>query len=157
MATDGGAKAFKGSLGSVLTDSKSKVLISCYGRAAGHDPLSFRSEASAFLAALRVIFLIAEYYKEIPEELIVITKQLCLFTDSLSMLKKLTAMNKYPTAHPKCTMDSEWDLLQVIHNLMAKMKERPELKWVRSHQDDDPDIVCKSPRGFLCNILLSGK
>ena len=105
MATNGGAKAFKGSLGFVFTDSKSKVLISCYRRSAGHDPLSFRSVASAFLAALRVNFLVAEYYKERPDKSKAITKQLCLFTDSESMLKKLTTMNKYPTAHLKCTMD----------------------------------------------------
>ena len=123
MATDGGAKTFKGSLGFVIIDSESKVLISCYGQSAEHDPLSFRSEASAFLAALRVIFLIAEYYKESPDESIAIIKQLCFFTDSGSMLKKLTAKNKYPTTHLKCTMDSKWDLLQVIHSLMAKMKE----------------------------------
>ena len=41
MATDGGAKAFKGSLGFVITDTKNKMLMSCYGRTAGHDPLSF--------------------------------------------------------------------------------------------------------------------
>ena len=60
MATNGGAKAFKGSLGFVITDSKNKVLISCYGKAAGHDPLSFRTKTSAFLAALRVVSLIAK-------------------------------------------------------------------------------------------------
>ena len=52
MATDGGAKAFKGSLGFVITDKKHRVLISCYGRVAGHDPLSFQTKASVFLAAL---------------------------------------------------------------------------------------------------------
>ena len=66
MATDGGAKAFKGSLGFVITDKKKKVLMSCYGRTAGHDPLSFRTKASAFLAALQVVLLIAEYNKEGP-------------------------------------------------------------------------------------------
>ena len=56
------------------------------------------------------------------------------------MLKKLTPLNKYPTAHLRCTMDPEWDVIQVIHRLMGTMKERPELEWVRSHQDDDPDV-----------------
>ena len=37
-------------------------------------------------------------------------------------------------------VDSEWDILQVIHRLMTKMKEQPELNWVQSHQDDDSDI-----------------
>ena len=41
MATDRGAKAFKGSLGFVITDTEHRVLILCYGRTAGHDPLSF--------------------------------------------------------------------------------------------------------------------
>ena len=58
MATDGGTKAFKGSLRFVITIPESKVLISSYGQAVGHDSLSFQSEASAFLAALRVIFLV---------------------------------------------------------------------------------------------------
>ena len=49
-------------------------------------------------------------------------------------------MNKYPTAHLKCVMDPKWELLQVIHRLlMDKMKERRELEWVRSHQDDEPN------------------
>ena len=52
MATDGGVKVFEGSLGFVIIDSKNKVLISCYGRAAGRGSLSFRTKASAFLAAL---------------------------------------------------------------------------------------------------------
>ena len=64
MGTDGGAKAFKGSIGFVITDAKHKVLLSCYCRTAGHDPLSFQTEASAFLAALRIVLLIAAYYNE---------------------------------------------------------------------------------------------
>ena len=34
----------------------------------------------------------------------------------------------------------KWDILKVIHRLMNKMKEQPELDWVTSNQDDDPDI-----------------
>ena len=153
MATDGGAKAFKGSIGFVITNKQHKVLMSCYGRTAGHDPLSFRTEASAFLAALRVILLIAEYYKEEPTGELATNKEMTLFTDSLSMKKKLTAMNKYPTAHLKCTMDPEWDILQAIHSMMGKMKEQPTLEWVRSHQDDDPnEDISKLSRAAQLNI-----
>ena len=115
MATDGGAKPFKGSIGFLITDSTHKVLLSCYGRTAGHDPLSFRTEASAFLAALRILFMIAKYHKEESTESIAINTPITLFTDSESMLRKHTAMNKYPTAHLRCTMDPEWDIIQVIH------------------------------------------
>ena len=139
MATDGGAKAFKGSLGFVITDAKHKVLISCYGRTAGHDPLSFRTESSAFLAALRVVLLIADYYKEELTGLLTTNKEITFFTDSLSMVNKLKTMSKYPTANLKCAMDPEWDLVRVIHRVMGKMKEKLELEWVRSHQDDDPE------------------
>ena len=70
MGTDGGAKAFKGSIGFVITDAKHKLLISCYGRTAGHDPLSFQTETSAFLAALQIVLLIAAYYNEEPTGLL---------------------------------------------------------------------------------------
>ena len=153
MATDGGAKAFKGSIGFVITDAQHKVLISCYGQTAGHDPLSFRTEASAFLAALRVVLLIAAYYNEEPTGLLTTGKEMTLFTDSRSMVNKLDAMNKYPTAPLKCTMDPEWDVLQAIHTVMSKMKEQPELVWVRSHQDDDPDEdISKLDKSAQLNI-----
>ena len=85
------------------------------------------------------MILLAEYYKENPTKLLATNKLITLFTDSLSMVNKLEVMNKYPTTHLRCVMDSEWDLLQVIHRLMVKMKEKPELEWIHSHQDDDRD------------------
>ena len=69
------------------------------------------------------------------------------------MVKNLTALNKYPTAHLRCAMDPEWGLSQVIHRLMSKMKEKPKFEWVRSHQDDDPDVdITKLSVGIKINI-----
>ena len=51
IATDGGAIQFKGSLGFVIADADGEILLSCYGQPSGNDPLSFRSEICAFLAA----------------------------------------------------------------------------------------------------------
>ena len=110
MATDRGAKAFKGSLGFVITDAEHRVLLSCYGKIAGHDLLSFQTKARAFLAALQVVLLIVEYYKEEPTGLSATNKKITLFTNNLSMIKKLDAINKCLTAHLKCAMDLEWDL-----------------------------------------------
>ena len=56
MATDGGAIKHKGSLGFILTNTDGTILLSCYGRPAGYNPMSFRSEACAFLAAIRIIY-----------------------------------------------------------------------------------------------------
>ena len=44
------------------------------------------------------------------------------------MVNKLEVIDKYPTVYRKCVMDSEWELLQVIHRLMAKMNESSKLK-----------------------------
>ena len=130
MATDGGAQAFKGSIRFFITIAKHKVLTLFYVRTASHNPLSFRTEASAFLAIPRVVLLIKEYYKEKPTGLLATNKVINLFTDSRSMVNKLDSMNKHPTAHLKCTMDLEWDVLQEIHTVMDKKKDQPELEWV---------------------------
>ena len=137
LGIDRGAKAFKGSIGFVITNATHKSLIPCYGRTAGHNPLLFRTEASTFLAALRIVLLIAAYYQEEPNGLLTTGKDMTLFADSKSMINKLNAINEYPTAYLKCTMDPKWDVLQAIHTVMDKMKEKLELEWVRSHQDDD--------------------
>ena len=117
------------------------MLLSCYGRIAEHDPLSFRTEASAFLAALQVVLLIAAYNNEEPTKVLTTGKEIMLFIDRKSMMNKLNAMNKYPTVHLKCTMDPEWDVLQAIHTVMGKIKVTPELEWLRSYQDDHPEDI----------------
>ena len=62
-------------------------------------------------------------------------------------------MIKYPTAHLRCAMDSEWDILQVLHQLMKQMKEQLVLDWVASYQDDDPTIdVTTLSKGPQLNI-----
>ena len=154
MGTDGGAKAFKGSIGFVITDTKHKVLLSCYGRTTGHDPLSFQTEASAFLVALQIILLIAAYYNKEPTGLLSTGKAMTLLIDSLSMVNKLNEMHKYPTAHLKCTMDPEWDVLQSIHTITGKMKEQPDLEWVHGHQDDNKSYeeIMKLDKAAKLNI-----
>ena len=50
-------------------------------------------------------------------------------------------------------MDSEWDIIQVLHRLKNKMKEQLELEWIQSHQDDDPTTDIKTlPVGTQPNI-----
>ena len=41
-------------------------------------------------------------------------------------------------------MNSEWNILQILHRLMNQMKERLTLKLVVSHQDDYPTIDIKT-------------
>ena len=113
FATDGGAVKFKGSLVFLLTDKTGERILACYGQPAGHDPLSYRAEICAFLAALRLITLLVEYYKGILDEKCTMETKFHLFIDSKSMLDKLKEIDKYPTAHLKTVMYSEWDVLHV--------------------------------------------
>jgi hypothetical protein len=62
IATDGGAVPFKGSLGFIIADKEGTILAKCFGQPSGNDPLSFRSEICAFLAAARFITYLVEYY-----------------------------------------------------------------------------------------------
>jgi hypothetical protein len=98
VATDGGAIPFKGSLGFVIADDEGNIMATCFGQPAGHDPLSFRSEICAFLAAVTFITTMIQYY----DSSLNCTEKVCgkfqFYTDSLSMLTKLKAFGKYPTA-----------------------------------------------------------
>ena len=117
LATDGGGIQYKGSLGFVMTASNETILLSCFRQPTGLDPLSFCSEACTTLVATRLIFLIAQHYDKLITDAIDIPCKIHLYTDSLSMIKKLNSMDAYPTAHLKYVMDSEWDILQALQTL----------------------------------------
>ncbi|OEU09351.1 hypothetical protein FRACYDRAFT_248200 [Fragilariopsis cylindrus CCMP1102] len=59
-----------------------------------------------------------------------------VYTDSLSMIKKLEAYDEYPTAHLKTVLHSEWDVLSALSRTLKKFRTYPKLSWVKSHQDD---------------------
>ena len=136
VATDGGAIPFKGSLGFVLADAEGTIYLSCYGQPAGHDPLSFRSEICAFLAAVQLVQHLIQYY----DDVLLCTEQaggkFQFYTDSLSMIKKLEAYSEYPTAPLKTVLHSEWDVLSALHRALQRFPTYPKINWVKSHQDD---------------------
>ena len=136
IATDGGAIPFKGSLGFVLADECGIILLSCYGQPAGHDPLSFRSEICAFLAAVRLIAMLTKYYDDLLPCKEKAKGNFQFYTDSLSMIKKLEAYSEYPTAPLKTVLHSEWDVLSALHRALQWFPTYPKITWVKSHQDD---------------------
>jgi hypothetical protein len=108
IATDGGAIPMQGSLGFVFADENGNILVTCFGQPSGNDPLSFRSEMCAFLAAVRLVTLLTKYYdKKLTCNEPAISK-IQVYTDSLSMIKKLKAYDKYPTAPLTTVLDSEY-------------------------------------------------
>mgnify|MGYP002632820832 CR=1 FL=1 len=118
IATDGGAIPMKGSIGFVLADDDGNILLTCFGQPAGHNPLSFRSEICAFLAAIRLVTLLNQYYDDILECKEPARSKIQVYTDSLSMIKKLKAYDEYPTAPLATVLDSEWDVLSALHRAL---------------------------------------
>ena len=153
FATYGGAVKFKGSLGFLLADESGDRILACYGQPAGHDPLSYRAEIYAFLAALRPINLLIEYNEGVFEEKCKMETKFHLFTDSKSMLDKLKELDEYPTAHLKTMMDSEWDVLYALHKAINTFSTTIPVEWVASHQYDDPKVNTSDlPLGAQLNI-----
>jgi hypothetical protein len=136
IATDGGAIPLKGSLGFVFADEEGTILLTCFGQPSGNDPLSFRSEICAFLAAVRLVKLITQYYNEKISCEEPGRSKIQVYTDSASMIKKLKAYDKYPTARLGMVLDSEWDVLSALHKALQWFKTQPKISWVKSHQDD---------------------
>jgi hypothetical protein len=136
IATDGGAIPKKGSLGFVFADEDGKILLTYFGKPAGNDPLSFRSEICAFLAAIRLVILLNEYYDDIVSCNEPALSKIQVYIDSLSMIKKLKALDKYPTALLTTLLDSEWDVLSALHQALKRFKSCPKINWVESHQDE---------------------
>jgi hypothetical protein len=136
IATDGGAIPLKGSIGFVFADEEGNILLTCYGQPSGNNPLSFRSEICAFLAAVRLVTLLNEYYDKKLQCIEPARSKIQVYTDSLSMMKKLKAYDKYPTASLAAVLDSEWDVLSALHRALKWFRTYPKINWVKSHQED---------------------
>jgi hypothetical protein len=127
IATDGGAIPLKGSLGFVFADGEGTILLSCYGQPSGNNPLSFRSEICAFLAAVRLVTLLNKYYDAILQCEEPTRSKIQVYTDSLSMMTKLKAYDEYPTAPLAAVLDSEWDVLSALHSALKWFKTYPKI------------------------------
>ena len=88
IATDGGAIPFKGSLGFVIADDDATILATCFGQPSGHDPLSFRSEICAFMAAVKFVTLLIQYYDNLLPCNEKLRGKFQFYTNSFSMMKK---------------------------------------------------------------------
>jgi hypothetical protein len=95
IATDGGAIPLKGSLGFVFVDEEGTILWTCYGQSSGNNPLSFRSEICAFLAAVRLVTLLNKYYDEILQCEEPARSKIQVYTDRYISNKGVQWMHKF--------------------------------------------------------------
>ena len=80
----------------------------CYGQPIGINPWLFRSKTCSLLAAVWLICLLVEYYNNINNTKMEIKAQFQIYTNSLSMIKKLHWIDKYPSAPFQMTLHTEW-------------------------------------------------
>jgi hypothetical protein len=92
IATDGGPIPLKGSLGFVFADEDGTILLTCFGQPSGNDPLSFRLEICAFLAAVRLVTLVTRYFDGILPCVEPVRSKIQVYTDSLRMIKYTTSI-----------------------------------------------------------------
>jgi ribonuclease HI len=151
IATDGGAIPLKGSLGFVFADEDGNILLTCFGQPSGNNPLSFRSEICAFLAAVRLVKLITQYYDEKISCEEPGRSKIQVYTDSASMIKKLKAYDKYPTAKLGMVLEPKWDVLSALHKALAWFQTYPKISWVKSHQDDKEYDTTEMPLNAYLN------
>ena len=111
-------------------------MLTCYGQPAGHDPLSFRSEIYTFLAVVRLITKLIQYWNDILSCTEKTKGEFQFYTDSLSMMKKLEAYSEYPTTPLETVLHSEQDILSALHRAFGWFPTYPKINWVKSHQDD---------------------
>jgi hypothetical protein len=57
------------------------------------------------------------------------------YTDSISMINKSKAYDKYPTAPLATVLDLEWGILSALHRALKWYRTYPKINWVESHQD----------------------
>jgi hypothetical protein len=151
IATDGGAIPLKGSLGFIFADEDGNILLTCFGQPSGNNPLSFRSEICAFLAAVRLVKLITQYYDEKISCEEPGRSKIQVYTDSASMIKKLKAYDKYPTAKLGMVLEPKWDVLSALHKALAWFQSYPKISWVKSHQDDKQYDTTEMPLNAYLN------
>ena len=54
-------------------------------------------------------------------------------------------MDKYPSALLKMVLHLEWDVLQALHIKLKWFLQQPTIDWLKSHQDDNPNIALPIP------------
>jgi hypothetical protein len=78
---------------------------------------------------VRLVTLITQYYGDIlPPCNEPVRSKIQVYTDSLSMIKKLKAYDKYPIAPLKTVLDLEWDVLSALYRALKWFKTYPTHK-----------------------------
>jgi hypothetical protein len=128
QASDGGAAACQGSFASVLTTDDTN-LAECGGLVEGAVPKSFRAKAYGLLAILWLVFILRWFYMTTNQAML-----LALYSNSESLLKRLTESLSLTYPVPRRTLFSEADAELQILNTFATFPSMPTLCYVEGYQ-----------------------
>jgi hypothetical protein len=129
LASDGGAADCKGLYGCVFATNDT-LLAECGGCAEGADPKSFRAESYGMLAILRLTFHLQWFYVTRNP-----TLQFTVYTDSESLIRRLTASLRISYIALCRTLFSEADIELQILSALASFAALPHLVHVEGQQD----------------------
>ena len=129
LCGDGSVNHFVGSFGGSCSDDAGLRLFHIKGPAPGYRTTSYRAESYAFLAWLRLIFRLCEFF-ECP-----LPSQLAIYSDSESMLKTIQQRLEWTVDYPYTTMSPDWDLHQAITTTLRLFPNLPHCQHVKGHQD----------------------
>ena len=132
--SDGSAPMFCGSFGVQCTTLDNQPLFSMSGPAPGFRTSSFRAESYGFLAILRAIFHVCQFYQ------LALPSDLALYTDSQSLVDTVTKRLEWLVEYPYSTMTSDWDIQQSISHSIRQFDSCPSVQHVKGHQDRSASV-----------------
>jgi hypothetical protein len=108
-------------------------LVMCAGPAHGSKQSSFRAEGHGLLSITRFLHHLFEFCQSRP------TCKIQLSCDNDPLLKRVNAAHPFKTCFPNCTLDADWDLVNMIVRTLHQSSCHIVLPHVKGHQDDKID------------------
>lgn len=139
IATNGGEKPKKGSIRFFIAQAHDgERYFQSYGQPVCINPHWFRSEVCSLLTTMHFFQLLVKCNNCLRNTLQDIRSDFQIYTDSLSMIKKLDCMEQYTSDPLKITMHMEQDALSALHNALKWFPTKPTFQNVYSNHYDEP-------------------
>ena len=134
-ASDGSVSSSVRAYGWICSLHHGQRLATNHGPVSGSLPSSFHTKAYGLLSYLRFLYCVSQYtHSPLPKETII-------YTDSTSLIAKLSEIKNWPYFFPNATMDPDWDVLQQIITSRCLFPLLPVLHFVKGHQDAECPYV----------------
>ena len=134
LVSDASVEHKCGSFGWIICLANGHRIAQGSGLVFGDDPSSYRAEISGSRAGLLFLchaFVYCE--RDIPNGC------LQIFCDNIGYVNKTASMQDHSLAPLACCLDSDWDLLISVNQLLSLFPTQPKVTHIRGHQDRHSD------------------